>query len=110
MRDAPDLLCGVAFGAVEAERQTQDYASHVKLSAKFCERAEQTLPGGARQGRERADGQAQLIRDGQTDSLRTHVDGEDATLHVRPSRPVFWTKSAPLAGAEYNATLGDCAT
>src|SRR5215204_1838195 len=89
MRDAPDLLRGVAFGAVEAERQTQDYASHVKLQAKFGERAEQTLPGGARQGRERAHGQAQLVRDGQADSLRTHVDGEDTTLHVRPSRLVI---------------------
>jgi hypothetical protein len=80
--DAPNLFRGVSFGAVEPERQTQDYAPHVQLLAKFVERTEQTLPRGARQGLERADGQAQLVRDGQADSLRTHVDGEDATLQL----------------------------
>ena len=104
------ILRGVAFGAVEAERQTQDYGSHVKLLAQFCEGAEQTLPRGAREGRERSDAQTHLVRDGQADSFCPDVDGEDATLHGRPSGSFFWMKSAPLAGAEYNATLDNCAT
>jgi hypothetical protein len=81
--DATDFLCRIAFAAVEAERQTQDHLTNVKLLAQFVEGFDELLPVRAAQRLERSHGQAHLVGDGDADALRPQVEREDAARGMR---------------------------
>ncbi len=81
-RDAPGLRRGVAFAAVEAERQTQDHPFYVKAATQLRHVADELFPVGASERGERADGQAQLVGDGDADAHGAEVEGEHAPFGV----------------------------
>lgn len=78
-RDVPNLPRRVSLAAVEAQRQTQDHLSHVKLHAQFFEGSEELFPVRPAQSLERAYGQTQLVGHCDAHALRPNVEREDAS-------------------------------